>query len=383
MSIFVEKGKAFLPSQEPKIVSPLPVGTYMAVDTGNGIALLPADNLRFDGKVYGNADAIVRRIMAVASDRKGSTGILLSGSYGSGKTMIAKRLAEESIKLGMSVILISDPITGTSLAEFLQHIDEPATVLVDEFEKVYSREDQRGLLAILDGVYSTKKLFVFTCNDLFGVIEGFKNRPGRIYYHVKYDSCPDDVVEDYCSKNIANQEAAKAIAEFLIDLNGITFDGMKAIVEEHNRFGEMPREFLHLLNVKPVAQNRTELALVGLAIGGVESNHRIPPGESLGGYSPFDLNGYVIHILMDLQVEPPTERQFSGVEAPESPQLLLGHSLLIHLHTWHLRRVDPENKEYVFVVPGSEVLLQDGIWPEFELRFAKREKLEPSWYDAF
>ena len=182
---------------------------------------------------------------------------------------MAKSLSQELRNEGISTILVNDVFNPTQLSQFLQNIVEPVMVFFDEFEKIYDRGDDRygreescggsnsekgdqnGLLSLLDGIFTTKKLFVFTCNSAWDVSSLFFNRPGRIYYHLEFKGLPEDSIREYCEEKLNNKEWTKTVISISKILKDFTFDQLQAIVEESNRYNEIPTECLEMLNISP------------------------------------------------------------------------------------------------------------------------------------
>jgi hypothetical protein len=67
--------------------------------------------------------------------------------------------------------MVNERHIGDDFVHFLQSIDQPCVVIFDEFEKVYSYEEQAALLTMFDGTMSSKKLWILTCNHQHNVNE--------------------------------------------------------------------------------------------------------------------------------------------------------------------------------------------------------------------
>ena len=236
----------------------LPVGTYVLDfdKRAEQFFLKRIDDFHPGSKVYGDYDATVERIIQTFMDRKGKNlGVLLSGIKGSGKTltgkMISVRLARE---FGFATITINKGFNTSELAAFLHSVDVPCMILFDEFDKVYSYRDdqaasQSGLLDILDGVFESRKLFVMSCNDTSHINPYVFSRPGRIFYHFRYGMLSRKIVNQYCDDNLVYPELKEEILQLCTFVRGMTFDILKAIVEEANRYKESPKKFIEFLNV--------------------------------------------------------------------------------------------------------------------------------------
>lgn len=238
--------------QPPPLMKELPTGTWgVALHPMIGYHLKKIEDFELPPRVYGDFSARADRILKTFRDRPYATGVMLSGTKGSGKTLLAKMLSAKLREVGISTLVVTSPERGEGFFQFIQDIKEPAMVLFDEYEKTYSEDEHRNaLLALLDGAYPTKKLFVLTCNERTNVSSYIRNRPGRIYYSIEFDTVDDREVEEYAADQLRNKEHADSLIKMFRMFPQFSFDMLKAVVEEMNRFGEDAFTASKMLNAR-------------------------------------------------------------------------------------------------------------------------------------
>lgn len=258
MSQFIKKGSMFTVTDDANldVHKSLPAGHYIVCfDPNMGWFFQQCDGFDLPSKIYGSVTETVDRILSTYSMRRQSTGVLLSGEKGSGKTLISKMVSMQALAKGIPTLVINTPFNGDSFNKLIQQIDQPCIVLFDEFEKVYDRDEQQALLTLLDGVFPSSKLFLFTCNDKWRIDNHMTNRPGRIYYALEYGGLDQAFVREYCIDNLKNQAYVDSVCRIGSLFDKFNFDMLKALVEEMNRYDESPLQSLKYLNAKPDADS--------------------------------------------------------------------------------------------------------------------------------
>jgi hypothetical protein len=255
MTYFLKSGTRFNVSTKAALDlhEQLPPGNYTVKfdKMANCFYLEQIENFEIKGKVYGDTRRNADRILATFNDRTASTGVMLNGEKGSGKTLLAKMLAVNAAEEGVPTIVINAPWCGEEFNGFMQMIEQPTVILFDEFEKVYDNDDQEKMLTLLDGVYPSKKLFVLTCNDKWRVNGHMRNRPGRIFYMMDFKGLEQDFIIEYCEDNLKAKEHIQAICRIATLFDQFNFDMLKALIEEMNRYNETPQEAMKMLNARP------------------------------------------------------------------------------------------------------------------------------------
>lgn len=236
----------------PPIYSRIPVGTYwVRFHPLKGFFLEIDRNFSESGKVYGKLTQYRDRVLTTYEKKSANTGVILAGTKGSGKTMLARLICEQAVKQGKPVLIVNSPFAGDSWHQFLNNIRQECVILIDEFEKVYDAENQQNLLTLLDGVFVSKKLFLLTCNEKRKVDSHFHNRPGRIHYLINFSGMDLDSIKEYCQENVENPERAKSVIRISSLYSNMSFDVLKALVWEVNNYPESSvQSILEILNAR-------------------------------------------------------------------------------------------------------------------------------------
>jgi hypothetical protein len=275
MAYFLKSGNTFTVSSREALDlhEQLPAGNYVIKknEMTGALYLEQIDGFEIKGKVYGDTVRMSNRVLDTFKDRPTSTGILLTGEKGSGKTLLAKMISYQASQQGIPTIVINAAWHGDKFNAFMQSIDQPCVVLFDEFEKVYDRDEQTAILTLLDGVFPSKKLFILTCNDKWRIDSHMRNRPGRIFYMVDYKGLDNDFIVEYCEDNLHDRTHINAICKIAAMFDQFNFDMLKALIEEMNRYGETPQQALRMLNAKPEFSDESRYE-VELEIGAVPIN---------------------------------------------------------------------------------------------------------------
>lgn len=253
-SFFIRNANTFrvAPEESLDLHKVLPTGNYAIRNSIMGFYLEQIDGFAIPSKIYGDTSKHADRILKTFFSRPASTGVMLTGEKGSGKTLLAKMLTHRAAgSFNIPTLLVNEPFHGDAFNTFIQSIEQPCVVLFDEFEKVYDNDEQEAALTLLDGVFPSKKLFVITCNDKWRVNQHMRNRPGRIFYMIEYTGLPLSFIREYCQDNLVQKEYIDKVCEITSLFSEFNFDMLSALVEEMNRYSETPQDALRWLNAKP------------------------------------------------------------------------------------------------------------------------------------
>lgn len=279
----------------------LPAETYTVKfdERAGEFFLEQIENFTLPKKIYGTNVNHSKRILNTFDDRSGSTGVLLSGIKGAGKTLLGKQVAVSAREQGYPTIVINKDWHGDEFNAFIQSITTPAVILFDEFEKIYDYHTQRKILTLFDGVFPSRKLFVVTTNTEREISEFMQNRPGRIYYNFEFNTLGQDFIAEFLEDRLEDKSQIPAILKYTQVFSFFNFDMLSAAVEEMNRYGETLSEVLEVLNIKP--ENRsTDTYKLEVDVNG----ERYVIDRSYGGFQP---NNFEYTIWTDSDMPGPLE----------------------------------------------------------------------------
>ena len=261
-------------------------GNYLVkVDSFGSFYLEIVPDFEVNQKIYGGLDTSCTRILCTFLDRNVSTGALLIGEKGSGKSLLAKLIASAARKLhNIPTILINTPYVGDKFNDFIRSIasSQPTIVLFDEFEKVYDRDEQRKLLTLLDGVFPSSILFILTCNDSYRLDSHLINRPGRLFYRLEFNGISETFINEYCKDNLKDLSKISGLLKIYSYFPVFSIDMLKALVEEMNRYGETAEQSLRMLNITAIYDDEHTYSVSLFVNGLAVPEHKITPLQWTG-----------------------------------------------------------------------------------------------------
>jgi len=235
-------------------VDGLPLGVYTLEKSMFGFYLTRIeDSFSFSHKIYGLESGLIDRVKRTWESTNKNLGILLNGLKGTGKTVTAKTICNE---LKLPVILVNSNPEDGGVPEYLSSIDQDCIVFIDEYEKIYGEDSD--LLTIMDGVLSSenRKLFLLTTNKTY-VNENLIQRPSRIRYFKTFKDLSPNVIEEIVDDLLVHKQHKTDLIKFISNLEIITIDVVKTVIEEVNIHNEAPEEFKDVFNVKKISGRYT------------------------------------------------------------------------------------------------------------------------------
>ena len=232
------------------VTDSIPVGTYqIQFSEMSGYSLVKIKDFHHEGKVYGDHIALVDKIVSRYQMTDKNFGTILGGRKGTGKSMTARIISERLMGLGLPTIIVTQNTPG--LSGFLQSIEQPVFVLIDEFEKIFLYDDendeQSQFLSVFDGFHHNNHFYLITINDYKKLNEYFRGRTGRFYYDITFGKMSIDEISDYINDCVEPQYVTDNLISLLYRL-GTNYDQLNAIARELN-LGESIENILKYLNL--------------------------------------------------------------------------------------------------------------------------------------
>lgn len=354
--IYMQNGRTFSPVDAGAMTDLLPPGTYTVVQTMTGLKFEKINNYELPNKLYGDVERQATRILDTFIDRPASTGVLLSGQKGAGKTMLTKRLSQKAMQeFGIITIAINQPLCGEDFNMFIQSVEQPAVVIFDEFEKVYNNEEQSALLTLFDGTYSSKKLFILTSNRADRINDYMHNRPGRLFYALEFGSLEPNFIREYCQDNLKNKANINGVLTASSCFSKFSFDMLKALVEEMNRYNETATEAIQILNMKPSLDDYGDYD-VSLIVNGstVECNLRHATIRNPMSLKDFNIVAHLNQPKMvdtddyDMDYLVNKVKAKSSEDGDDNAAKKKDNILLLNISSKSLAHIDPDSGTFVF-----------------------------------
>ena len=166
----------------------------------------------------------------------GFTGVMLSGLKGSGKTIMAKSIANES---NLPIINIDKSIRPWALKVLVELLgDTNICFMFDELDKLLEDYDDSALLQILDGADTKgKHMILFTCNNEAYISEYLIDRCSRIRYWRKFDEMSPSLIMEVLNDKLNDKKEVESLTDFIKDNFEIcSFDNIASFINEVNNY---------------------------------------------------------------------------------------------------------------------------------------------------
>lgn len=256
--IFIKLGEAIVPKPEGVDYELINGKVYdLMEEKGSGVHLKESKDFDFPKNyALSNEDLrfINKSIDAFNNTSKMTTGVMLSGIKGSGKTLMAKYIAKQT---NLPIVVVDPRVYVSDMEAFFAKTDTPCCVIFDEIDK---RWNTTSLLSFLDGVKPTcKKLVICTCNKEDDIDEYLNDRCSRIRYKKRFNSLDRAAANAVISEIIEDKAKAEAATEYLFaKAKLISYDNTAIFAEEiRNNPNESFESIFNDLNISTTDENKT------------------------------------------------------------------------------------------------------------------------------
>lgn len=243
-------------------------------------------DLNMPAKIYeiANNTKFVNRVLDFFDKTgKQTTGVMLYGEKGTGKSLTAKLLARQS---NLPIFVVNESCRYGDLNKFFKRFTTPVCCIFDEVEKNFNTEN---LLGFLDGIEKTaKKLVIMTCNERNKTSKYLEDRCSRIRYAKSYTfennlELLDCLLEDSSVKD------KDAVRDFIRNrVSATSVDNITSIIEEIEYFqdsGESVEEIVSNMSITIKSSNSLPETVPQL---GAEDDLELPEVE----IDDMDFDGY-------------------------------------------------------------------------------------------
>lgn len=241
MSNFIINGERIVTKPEGQDYDLMPGKVYdLLFDNYEMYSYLKENgNLNMPKKIYEIEEDIkfMDRVLLFHNSEynNGNTGVLLAGDKGTGKSMLAKRIA---LKSNLPIIIVDSSYPLWQITKFFKKVKTETCIIFDEIEKNPRTWPSEDLLTFLDGIQETgKKIVIMTCNKTEGLDENLFDRCSRIRYYRKYKANANEIfikemIED---KGLTpNQPLIDFIKRFTVK----SFDNINSFLDEYKLYLE-------------------------------------------------------------------------------------------------------------------------------------------------
>lgn len=204
------------------------------------IKLKESSALQLPNKLYitNEDEKFMNRVLTHFNKSEKSTGVMLAGTKGTGKTVLAKQIAIRSDLPILTIDKSLHPRYLKNLFEKLENVN--MCIVIDEIDKLGENYDDSFMLQVFDGISASgKHLILTTCNNTDNVNEYLLDRCSRIRYYRTFEEMSQEMVKNILDDRLNDKTKAQSLSDFIIkSFACVSFDNVVSFAEEVNDYPE-------------------------------------------------------------------------------------------------------------------------------------------------
>lgn len=217
---------------DSNVIDHVPPAVYrLRENPMSGEIILVKDRAKFDlpGKCYGKHNVYKQAILdAWLKNKEASTGVLLRGIKGAGKSLLAEDLSNQAIARDMPVIMVDKEVTRTALTVATK-MAGPCVMYFDEFGKTFDSGPRRDLLTYFSDSSFKQVLFIVTSNSKKELDKYMLDRPGRFLFRIDYKKLDPIVISEMIDDHGLTPEMTTMLNAY-VKQREVTFDMLRWLV---------------------------------------------------------------------------------------------------------------------------------------------------------
>lgn len=217
---------------DSNVIDHVPPAVYrLRENPMSGEIILVKDRAKFDlpGKCYGRHNVYKQAILdAWLKNKEASTGVLLRGIKGAGKSLLAEDLSNQAIARDMPVIMVDKEVTRTALTVATK-MAGPCVMYFDEFGKTFGTGSRRDLLTYFSDSSFKQVLFIVTSNSKKELDKYMLDRPGRFLFRIDYKKLDPIVISEMIDDHGLTPEMTTMLNAY-VQQREVTFDMLRWLV---------------------------------------------------------------------------------------------------------------------------------------------------------
>jgi hypothetical protein len=212
-------------------IDKVPPAVYRVGNKDDELVLIKdREKFKVPTKRYGQHDAYKSKFIRTYGETPGTTGVLLTGLKGSGKSLLAEDTINEVIaKLQRPCLMITGAIPAPVIKRLITAMG-PCVVYFDEFGKYYEDKEREHMLTLFSDSDLQGVMFIVTSNHIHELSDYMIHRPGRFLYKINYEGMQEDAVLEV----IEELKLAPAILTYILDYckcHRISFDMLRVVAK--------------------------------------------------------------------------------------------------------------------------------------------------------